>query len=727
MSRIQANIYYLLLFLTAVLAMMPLAQFIHPLKYDMIDQAYPWRYFIGQCLQEGILPLWNPYQLLGSPIHADPQSSAWYPVTWFFGYISGYNIYTISIDFLLHIFLAGTGMFYLARKLDLRNETAFLMGISYMLSGFFIGNAQHFMWIISGTWIPFILGAFLQLRKEPSLFSAIRLGLPFFMIMTGGYPAFIFLTLYLLLLIFILFVYEDLRGKDYRRLRHFVAFLCISAVFTILAGMVVITSIYHLPSAMTRGSGVTLAQALFGAFTPQSFISFILPFASVRDMEFYNTDLSMSNSYFGLIILVFFITGLMMRKTRLINLLLAWGLFCLAASVGSALPLREFLYHYVPFMNLFRFPALFRLFFILSFIVVSGFAFNNWLKDGGIYSRRIKISLISVSLIITAFMAYALVHGNLDFADFLQNQLFIFSEESRIVQHILFQGLLQLIILIIFFLLITKWRNAKYMLAGFIILCGIDMVMASRLNGPYTLYTQRFKSVDIYEHAKHFPDGFPPPGTNPVMENKDTKGLAFQALWRNLNIFHKQVSYEGYNPLHLKGFEDLADNHPALFVTILQNPLVYLANKVSPLDSLMIHEAAHDYDRKRVYFEKEEYNSLSVVGCRLSTDDTVMVSGFSPMEIKVVSRTNDRALVNLLQNNYYGWRATIDGEPAKIYTGNMSFLSVVVPAGEHEVVFIYDPKWVKTGYWASLIMVIGGLVYMVLGVIRSRYPWGVRK
>ena len=45
--------------------MLPVILLQHPLKYDMIDQAYPWRYFIGECLQNGNLPLWNPYQLLG--------------------------------------------------------------------------------------------------------------------------------------------------------------------------------------------------------------------------------------------------------------------------------------------------------------------------------------------------------------------------------------------------------------------------------------------------------------------------------------------------------------------------------------------------------------------------------------------------------------------------------------------------------------------------------------
>ncbi len=709
MKRIHTYTYYLLIFLTAVLALLPVAQLLHPLKWDMVDQAYPWRYFIGECLQEGVLPLWNPYQLLGSPIHADPQSSAWYPVTWFFGYLFAYDIYVISIDFVLHIFLAGMGMFYLAKKLDFSDETAFLMGISYMLSGFFIGNAQHFMWIISGTWIPFIIGAFLQLRKAPSLSSAISLGLAFFMIMTGGYPAFIFLLLYLLTAIFILFVYEDIRKKNYRALSRFTGILAVSAVFTLLAGMVVITSVYHLPDAITRGSGVTLRQALFGAFTPRSFISFILPFASIREMDFYNTDLSMSNAYFGLITLVFFLSCLMIKRTKLVNLFLAWGLFCLAASVGSALPLREFLYDYVPFMNLFRFPALFRVFFILSFIIIAGYAFNEWRKDSGAMAGKLRVSIFSVAIVLAGFIVFAIVRGNLDFAYFIRNQLLISSEKTSIVQHIFFQGIIQVLVLLIFFLLATRWKNTKYALAGLILLAGMELIAASRLNSPYSVYSHIFSSKEIYVHTKQYPDGFPLPGTNAVIENRDTKGHSFKSLWRNMNIFYKQVSFEGYNPLHLKGFEELADNHQKLFETILQNPVVYLADKVSPTDSISVHEVNNDFDKRRVYFGEDEYEKLSIVDCRLSMDDSVLIFVFSPVEIKIISRTKDQALLNLLQNNYYGWEVTIDGKQTEVYTGNLGFLSVLVPAGEHEVVFSYDPKIVKVGFWISLMALASGI------------------
>ena len=677
MERRQTYIYYSVLLVAAAAAFWHVIAMQHPMKYDIIDQAYPWRYFIGECLQEGMLPLWNPYQLLGSPIHADPQSSAWYPVTWFFGYLFGYNIYLISIDFFLHIWLAGLGMFYLARQLKLRPETALLMGMAYMLSGFFVGNAQHFMWIISGTWIPFIIGAFIALKEKPSVTGAIKLGLAFFMIMTGGYPAFVFLLLYLLLAVFILYLVDESRKKNLRAFLNYSAYLAAAAVFTLLAGMVVLTSVYHLPEAMTRGSGTTLRQALFGAFTPQSFISFILPFASIREMDFYGTDLSMTNAYFGLVVLIFFIAGLMIRRSKIVNLFLVWGIFCLAAAVGNALPFREFLYHYVPFMNLFRFPALFRVFVILSFVIVGGFAFNEWRNGKTGLNKKLMVSTGILLAAILSFVVYSLTRGNLEMGYFIKNQLFIFSEKSTVAQHILFQGIIQAVLLV--FLIIIFWKKKELALISVLLITVLDLVFSSRLNGPYTVYDHRFNSVEIYNHAKAFPDGFPLPDNRPVADIRDTKGKAFHVLWRNMNIFYKEISWEGYNPLHLKGFEEIADQHPELFETILQNPVVYFTNEGSPTNQ----------------------------------EDTVIIKKFSPQSIELHSISENEGIVNYLQNNYYGWKATVDGNPVEIQTANFSFLSVRVPAGEHEVIFKYDPKGVKVGFWISFAALAAGIGFII--------------
>jgi len=103
----------------------------HPPKYDLIDQMYPWRYYIGECLQNSALPLWNPYEILGYPIHADPQSGAWYPFVWIIGYVYGYDIYSLSWEFFVHIILAGVGMFLLGITLRFDKNIALIMAVSY--------------------------------------------------------------------------------------------------------------------------------------------------------------------------------------------------------------------------------------------------------------------------------------------------------------------------------------------------------------------------------------------------------------------------------------------------------------------------------------------------------------------------------------------------------------------------------------------------------------------
>ena len=714
--------YYLLFFIVAFLGFLQVAALIHPLKYDIIDQAYPWKYFIGECLQEGLLPLWNPYQLLGSPIHADPQSSAWYPVTWLIGYLWGYNIYTLAVDFTLHIFLAGSGMFFLGRRLGFRNETALIMGLSYMLCGFFVGNAQHFMWIISAAWIPFILGTFIDISRNLSVRSVPLFALAFFMIMTGGYPAFAILTVYLLVIIFIYYVFKRFSTSTSGKGMRYIILSAAAASGALLLGTVVIVSVYHLGGAMTRGSGVTLAQAHFGPFSPRSFISFILPFAAVRDAGFYGTDISMTNAYFGLIPLVLFLAGLTVRRSGIVNLFLAWGVIMLLVSVGDTLPFREFIYHYVPFMDMFRFPALFRIFALLSFIVVAGAAFERTMTDPDKLKTRVFLITLAVMVLVLVLTIKALLSPGLQLKDFITSELWKDSSKSTIPQHIAFQGIIQLLLAVSFCMVLLRARQKKTLVFLVVLILGLDMVMASQLNGAYTVYSHQFRSKNIKAHSLTFPDGFPLPAMNPVGENHDRRELTFQALWRNLNIFHKQVSYEGYNPLHLKGFEELADNHTELFETILRNPLVYLSADVASIDSVSVHAIDGDLDSSRVYVESEVYEDLrSKIGMGSAPTGMATITGFSPSGVEVSCSCKGDRIITLLQNNYYGWKTEVDGVPSGVFTSGMAFVSTMVPAGEHRVSFIYRPGGVIAGFYVSLAALVLTLSFLGWTISRKNH------
>ena len=71
---------------------------------------------------------------------------------------------------------------------------------------------------------------------------------------------------------------------------------------------------------------------------------------------------------------------------------------------------------------------------------------------------------------------------------------------------------------------------------------------------------------------------------------------------------------------------------------------------------------------------------------------------------------------------YPGWKASIDGRPARILRGNFLFRVIPLPAGRHQVRVHFDPLTIKVGIVVSLftlLVILGTLVYFVR---RRRIP-----
>ena len=50
---------------------------------DPVRQQYPWRELAVSIMKQGELPLWNPYQMSGTPLFGNLQSAALYPLNGF--------------------------------------------------------------------------------------------------------------------------------------------------------------------------------------------------------------------------------------------------------------------------------------------------------------------------------------------------------------------------------------------------------------------------------------------------------------------------------------------------------------------------------------------------------------------------------------------------------------------------------------------------------------------
>ncbi|MCB0471541.1 MAG: YfhO family protein [Flavobacteriaceae bacterium] len=83
---------------------------------------------------------------------------------------------------------------------------------------------------------------------------------------------------------------------------------------------------------------------------------------------------------------------------------------------------------------------------------------------------------------------------------------------------------------------------------------------------------------------------------------------------------------------------------------------------------------------------------------------TIKLTSYAPNELKYKSNTKAEQLA-VFSDIYYkdGWNAYIDGKPAPYFRADYVLRAMVVPAGEHEIVYKFEPGIIKKGNTITLI------------------------
>lgn len=713
MEKIKEYQFYIAFLLIAILAFWQIAFFIHPVKYDMIDCYFSWRFHVGECLQNGKFPFWDPYQDLGYPIHADPSSGTWYPFVWIIGYFFGYNIYTIGLELWLHIFIAGIGIFKLAKTLKLSNPTAFITAVCYMLCGIFIGNAQHLTYVVGGCWLPFVINYYIKIGQEKNFINSIKAALFMFLLITGGYPAFTIILFYLLLLFFFSYAVKFWVDKEKKELYKFIVRNALFLIWTLILSSGILLSIYEVSPYLTRTSEFTVAKALYCPFSPQSCISFLLPFATTNFPDIFSTDISMSNAYFGILMFLFFVMGVFVKKTVHYKILLGFGLFSLAASFGNYLPVREFLFNYVPLMNLFRFPSVFRLFAIIGFLFAGAYWLENFIQNDFEKNRRkLKIGLIILLVVLVMIIFIARLTGYLSIIHFVKSDLLKFSRTDTILQHIAFQAIVQIFVVGLFLFLVMKVKEKSRFLKYATAIIIFELIFNAQLNEPYTAYSKEFSAKESNQHIKKFPSGFPPL-PDIAIADVNPAPLYFGPFWENVNNFQKQISSEGFNSFALTGHVSFREQTPLFYNNILKNKIVFLSDEFADEKEMETFKDSA-FTSKTLFFKKEEFDRLKTSQFKSVKGDTAQLVYFAPDSFIVNTATKNKQIITLLQNNYPGWEVLINQKPVTVYTSNKSLISAVLPSGQNTVSFIYHNGGIKIAFLISLIT-LGISILMIIG------------
>ena len=78
------------------------------------------------------------------------------------------------------------------------------------------------------------------------------------------------------------------------------------------------------------------------------------------------------------------------------------------------------------------------------------------------------------------------------------------------------------------------------------------------------------------------------------------------------------------------------------------------------------------------------------------------ITDYSSTSVTILAQAKQDGLLVLSDQYYPGWRAYMDGQPAEIVRVNQIMRGVLLPAGDHQIVFRFQPESLHLGFWLSL-------------------------
>jgi hypothetical protein len=674
---------YLLILIICFFGFWQLSLFQNIMKWDILDINLPWRYFVSECLQNNTLPLWNPFINCGFPQHADPMT--WYPISWLIGYLFGNDLLTLQYEFLFHIFIGGIGAYKIGELYKLNRQTKLILSISFMFSGLFISNAQHFGWIISAAWFPLIIYQYVLFCRNLNLKNGAIFILFLFFLLSGGYPGFFITTVYILFALFVYYLVSYIKEKWCVK---FILFNLIIAVVFVLLSAVVLISSFELAPHLTRYNQLSIDYVIQGYLPLKALMSFILPYATATNPEYWGTDSSLINSYFGIITLIFLVYSLITIKSKKVRIIFFIGVFFLLTAMAGIFPFRKWIY-YLPFMDVFRFPVIFRFFAYFSFIVVAGFGIHSFIKEVRNEKLLRSIIMVFIGILLVFFIFNAFYIEKWKFKSLLFLDFKTFLDSATVNDRIFLQAFISIGLLVVFLFAIKKIKVRRFLLIGLI---AIDMIIATQLNIYHTIVS--FDSPKPTQLAiNNLPKGFLLPSINEkIMDIKGANTIPIPFLWRNLDIFHKKTSFTGYTPYHFLSKEKCETK--GLFHSVIKNPLFYLADDINSnliIDSLSI-------------------DTLS--------SKKIQITNFNPNRVELIVKNNSTQLLTFVQNYYKGWKVYINKKEGKLIQSNYTFMSVWLPKGENQIVLEYKPKNILNAFYMSAIVLIGLLLFITISNLK---------
>ncbi|WP_336515684.1 hypothetical protein [Pollutibacter soli] len=627
-----------------ILAYAPLSGFVFGLKNDAFTDYFPPKFFLGETLKEGRLPLWNPYLNFGFPVYGDMNIGYWNPVTWIVAGTWGYNAYSFTLETIIYLVLSGIGFYKLTSIWNWSRLVRINSSLSYACCGFIVGHLQHFNWISSMAWFPFLLYFFLRYLSEGSIKPWLGFSVSLYLFFTAAHPGIIIGAFYFIMIIFL---YDILRVRKFTAERNSylkrIAILIISSVVVLAGPMYAYLEV--LP-VVNRGEKLLFAETGEPSGW-QTWISLLLPLASTKNDAFFNSDISMRNQYLGLASLIFLVFSFRKKILKEIPQWLTITIFFFVLCSGTFFS--RVLYAIIPGVGYVRLLGEYTIFSLFGSIVLAGYAFDHYINSDR--SRNVEKIITAIRIFLVLLLLFAIG------AAVYTKESLVFTAVSQegsgmrsVIKHladslsfydaIYIQCLLQLFILYFLYKKIHSNNNAlmKWMV--------IDLLLATLMNLPFTgvgirspaEIQQLINSATEQKSVTNISESI---ASQQLKDSVDKKVIGDSRWYQHAPGNLVKINY----PLILKTAENhfRSDRKPLTD----QLPFIFTTSK--------------------------------------KTENKLELRQFSPGKILLTANFETPDDIVVQQMNHNGWRLKINAKKSAIKTNEDEFQTFSIPNGKSEI------------------------------------------
>lgn len=679
---------------------------------DPVRQQYPWKNLSIELEKKGQLPLWNPYTFAGSPLLANFQSGAFYPINIVF-FVLPFSV-AWGFFILLQPLLALIFLFLYLDNLKLDKRASILGALSFAFGGFSIswlewGNVFH-----TALWLPLILLSidkilFLKNNSKFNIWWIVLL----LSLLCSFFAGHLQLFFYTLLFSFVYFVARVYKLKNKKNV--ILKFSTLFFVFTLVSSVVWIPSLeFILLSARNVDQDYRM---IAGWFIPwQNIVQFIVPdfFGNPSTLNYFGVwNYGEFISYIGIGSFIFAFFAIFRKDKKTIFFFSAFLISLLFAfpTLFAKIPYK----FNIPFLSTAQ-PT--RLIYIADFAlsILAGLGFDYFLKTKLKKKTIFILSIISI-IFVTIWIFVLYLFNNIS----PQNL-------SVVKQNLILPTILVFVnsLLIIFILVLKDKKLVSILTLVIVLLVFIDLL---RFGWKYTPFTNKEYLYPNTKTIKFLKENL---GNYRYMS---TDSRIFPP---NFSVMYKFQSLDGYDPLYLEDYAELIAaigrklpniDRPFGFNRIITpqstdtslinilgvkyiitfgkpgiNPnykKVFTEGQTNVYENLdvlprtffawNIYAAKNKQDViEQIFKFKDDLKTNAIVeglSSKKYNDGVANITSYSENKIEILTKNSKEGFLVLTDSYYPTWHAMIDGKETKIYKTDYDFRGIVVPKGEHRIEF----------------------------------------